>query len=276
STDGTASVERTTFMIFTSVLPSGCTVRQIEQPSTGPSAGTSRHSRSTTARSSLTISVTSGPVGSGPIFAVRVDVAQPPSASNAARRTRTRRRPTIPTSAGKSRATPQPRVRRAHRVREIAGIVKSSAGLTVARFRAAPYQIVREARAILARVRAATRIEGGPAVSLYVMLSTLSESGRKVLRERRGWIRKVNADVRRGAVCGARAIRLRDDRGGTGQRHDLARLGGIGRARRLSGNDHGGDSARRVHRSAGERGQGTGEEETVKVLKITPERCTGC
>jgi uncharacterized protein with GYD domain len=32
-------------------------------------------------------------------------------------------------------------------------------------------------------------------VSLYVMLSTLSESGRKVLRERPGWIRKVNADV---------------------------------------------------------------------------------
>jgi uncharacterized protein with GYD domain len=27
------------------------------------------------------------------------------------------------------------------------------------------------------------------------MLSTLSESGRKVLRERPGWIRKVNADV---------------------------------------------------------------------------------
>jgi uncharacterized protein with GYD domain len=34
-------------------------------------------------------------------------------------------------------------------------------------------------------------------VSLYVMLSTLSESGRKVLRERPGWIRKVNADVSR-------------------------------------------------------------------------------
>ena len=29
------------------------------------------------------------------------------------------------------------------------------------------------------------------------MLSTLSESGRKVLRERPGWIRKVNADVQR-------------------------------------------------------------------------------
>src|SRR5207253_4410599 len=36
-----------------------------------------------------------------------------------------------------------------------------------------------------------------PSVSLYVMLSTLSESGRKVLRERPGWIRKVNADVSR-------------------------------------------------------------------------------
>ncbi len=34
-------------------------------------------------------------------------------------------------------------------------------------------------------------------MGLYVMLSTLSESGRKVLRERPGWIRKVNADVER-------------------------------------------------------------------------------
>jgi uncharacterized protein with GYD domain len=40
-------------------------------------------------------------------------------------------------------------------------------------------------------------------VSLYVMLSTLSESGRKVLRERPGWIRKVNADVER---MGARVV----------------------------------------------------------------------
>jgi uncharacterized protein with GYD domain len=40
-------------------------------------------------------------------------------------------------------------------------------------------------------------------VSLYVMLSTLTESGRKVLRERPGWIRKVNADVRR---MGARVV----------------------------------------------------------------------
>jgi len=40
-------------------------------------------------------------------------------------------------------------------------------------------------------------------VSLYVMLSTLSESGRKVLRERPGWIRKVNADVEK---MGARVI----------------------------------------------------------------------
>ncbi len=29
----------------------------------------------------------------------------------------------------------------------------------------------------------------------YVMLSTLSESGRKVLRERPGWIRKVNREL---------------------------------------------------------------------------------
>jgi uncharacterized protein with GYD domain len=40
-------------------------------------------------------------------------------------------------------------------------------------------------------------------VSLYVMLSTLSESGRKVLRGRPGWIRKVNADVQR---MGARVV----------------------------------------------------------------------
>jgi uncharacterized protein with GYD domain len=40
-------------------------------------------------------------------------------------------------------------------------------------------------------------------VSLYVMLSTLTESGRKVLRGRPGWIRKVNADVRR---MGARVV----------------------------------------------------------------------
>jgi uncharacterized protein with GYD domain len=40
-------------------------------------------------------------------------------------------------------------------------------------------------------------------VSLYIMLSTLSESGRKVLRERPGWIRKVNADVKR---MGARVL----------------------------------------------------------------------
>ena len=40
-------------------------------------------------------------------------------------------------------------------------------------------------------------------MSLYIMLSTLSESGRRVLRDRPGWIRKVNADVRR---MGARVM----------------------------------------------------------------------
>ena len=40
-------------------------------------------------------------------------------------------------------------------------------------------------------------------MGLYIMLSTLSESGRKVLRERPGWIRKVNADVQR---MGARVV----------------------------------------------------------------------
>jgi len=40
-------------------------------------------------------------------------------------------------------------------------------------------------------------------VALYIMLSTLSESGRRVLRDRPGWIKKVNADVRR---MGARVV----------------------------------------------------------------------
>ena len=40
-------------------------------------------------------------------------------------------------------------------------------------------------------------------MSLYIMLNTLSESGRKVLRERPGWIRKANADVAR---MGARVV----------------------------------------------------------------------
>src|SRR5205814_1812387 len=81
---------------------------------------------------------------------------------------------------------------------------------------------------------------------------------------------------RRRAVRGPRSVRLRDDRGGAGQRNHLARVGGAGSARRLGGNDHGRHPARRVHRVPGRQHQGTGEEETVKVLKITPERCTGC
>ncbi|PYM32375.1 MAG: GYD domain superfamily [Candidatus Rokuibacteriota bacterium] len=40
-------------------------------------------------------------------------------------------------------------------------------------------------------------------MAVYIMLSTLTESGRKVLRERPGWIKKVNADVRR---MGARVV----------------------------------------------------------------------
>lgn len=40
-------------------------------------------------------------------------------------------------------------------------------------------------------------------MAVYIMLSTLSESGRKVLRGRPGWIRKVNADVKR---MGARVV----------------------------------------------------------------------
>jgi uncharacterized protein with GYD domain len=55
-------------------------------------------------------------------------------------------------------------------------------------------------RGVVARTANAEEV---PAVSLYVMLSTLSESGRKVLRGRPGWIRKVNGDVQR---MGARVV----------------------------------------------------------------------
>lgn len=37
-------------------------------------------------------------------------------------------------------------------------------------------------------------------MALYIMLSTLSESGRKVLHTRPGWIRKVNREVERMGV----------------------------------------------------------------------------
>ncbi|MBI4607850.1 MAG: GYD domain-containing protein [Candidatus Rokubacteria bacterium] len=37
-------------------------------------------------------------------------------------------------------------------------------------------------------------------MATYIMLSTLSEAGRKVLRERPGWIRKVNREVERMGV----------------------------------------------------------------------------
>ncbi|MBI4594418.1 MAG: GYD domain-containing protein [Candidatus Rokubacteria bacterium] len=40
-------------------------------------------------------------------------------------------------------------------------------------------------------------------MSLYIMLNTLTEEGRQVLRNRPGWIRKVNADVKR---MGARVL----------------------------------------------------------------------
>src|SRR6476646_507102 len=60
-----------------------------------------------------------------------------------------------------------------------------------------------EANVILRALRRGWGAPGGAVVSLYVMLSTLSESGRKVLRGRPGWIRKVNADVQR---MGARVV----------------------------------------------------------------------
>jgi uncharacterized protein with GYD domain len=60
-----------------------------------------------------------------------------------------------------------------------------------------------ESACYTARVLASSTHQGGFAVSLYVMLSSLSESGRKVLRERPGWIKKVNADVQR---MGARVV----------------------------------------------------------------------
>jgi len=37
-------------------------------------------------------------------------------------------------------------------------------------------------------------------VGTYIMLSTLSDGGRKVLRERPGWIRKVNRELERMGV----------------------------------------------------------------------------
>ena len=37
-------------------------------------------------------------------------------------------------------------------------------------------------------------------MSVYIMLSTLSDGGRKVLRERPGWIRKVNNEMERMGV----------------------------------------------------------------------------
>ena len=40
----------------------------------------------------------------------------------------------------------------------------------------------------------------GTAVATYIMLSTLSDGGRKVLRERPGWIRKVNRELERMGV----------------------------------------------------------------------------
>jgi uncharacterized protein with GYD domain len=61
----------------------------------------------------------------------------------------------------------------------------------------------RNPRDILRGFARRARIKEDFAVSLYVMLSSLSESGRKVLRERPGWIKKVNADVQR---MGARVV----------------------------------------------------------------------
>jgi uncharacterized protein with GYD domain len=40
----------------------------------------------------------------------------------------------------------------------------------------------------------------GITVGTYIMLSTLSDGGRKVLRERPGWIRKVNRELERMGV----------------------------------------------------------------------------
>jgi uncharacterized protein with GYD domain len=65
-----------------------------------------------------------------------------------------------------------------------------------------PVDAIRVHTGARARNPATARLKE-PTVSLYVMLSTLSESGRKVLRERPGWIRKVNGDVER---MGARVV----------------------------------------------------------------------
>ena len=120
-------------------------------------------------------------------------------------------------------------------------------------------------------------------MSTYVMLSTLSESGRKVLRGRPGWIRKVNADVQR---MGARVvaqyavlgpydfvtiIEAPDNATISRVSVELGARGGVAGMTMaaipldefISRLERGAPPARR-------------KEEAVSVLKIHPEKCTGC
>src|SRR5213593_3037941 len=253
----------------------------MEQPRIGPSAGTSRHSRSTTARSSLTIRVTSGPVGSGPIFAVRMEVAQPPSARSAARRAGTRRVTMSETMASDVPRRNRPSERRARSPRCTEPEMRCSEhgralhgpGAVPGWLETACYT---GARSRGHEHRRRTRRE--PVRHAQHVVGVRPQGAPRAARvDSQGQCRRRSYGRARGrAVRGARSVRFRVHRGGAGQRHHLPCLRRAGRSRRLSGNDHGRHPARRVHLAAGGRRQGTGEEETVKVLKITPERCTGC
>ena len=123
------------------------------------------------------------------------------------------------------------------------------------------------------------------AVPHYVMLSTLSESGRKVLHARPGWIRKVNRELsRRGARVLAQYavlgpydfVTILEAADNETVSSDLDRDGS---ARLGADDDHARHSARHLHQpSRAQPIRGRAERKaspTVKVLALHPEKCTG-
>src|SRR5258705_9591998 len=89
--------------------------------------------------------------------------------------------------------------------------------------------------------------------------------------------RAAHGRARRRAVRGPGPLRFRHHHRGAGQRHHLARVRRARRARRRRRHDDGGDPARRVHQPTGARhAPARRKEEEVSVLKIYPEKCTGC